>query len=32
MLKDARERPDFDYTGIQEATIKDNKLEIKTIK
>ena len=31
MLKDAREKPDFDFTGLQEVIIKDNKLETKLI-
>ena len=31
MLKGAREKPDFDYTGLQEVIIKDSKLEIKPI-
>ena len=32
MLKDAREKPDFDFTDLQEVNIKDNKLEIKPYK
>ncbi len=32
MLKDAREKPDFDFTDLQEVYIKDNKLEIKPYK
>ena len=31
MLKGAREKPDFDYTGLQKVIIKDNKLEVKII-